>query len=803
MAVAVSYPGVYVQEVPSGVRSIAGVSTSITMFIGRTVRGPINQPVRLTSFADFDRAFANDSSAGDMARYVKLFFTNGGTDCYVMRVAEGATTASMTMLAEDGGTTILTLTSTQPGAIGNDIRARVTYPATDAEGVFNIEIWRNQATSGGTLRKADVEEFKNLSMNPNSASYAVDILTQRSKLVDATSGAAAPASGGYSQAGRPVPYTTATATTIRDRLEALFNTTPAIRVTVGGDRIDVDLQAADVNVPQVSAGGGSAAVLTEYATRLTTILSGALPAGVGVTASFETGPTPIAADGDTSVYLRLTADNPLHDVDVRPAPNARDLAVPMMMGPEQGGLEVSAHALRRPAQNGISLEMRDDANFLALAAAQQGSITSVSLPEQQADGTWSPVAIPVDLVVTSATDPIYRADADAYPNENAGGMALALGTIRDAINDHREANAAVFPWVATVAGNRLNIWPNGSVGDLFSGALTSAGGTNLGALAVQNVKHFVVGPGATQGLQAPNGTGDDGNPPTVAEYEAAFPIIDRNVDLFNLMVIPPTGDPGLVLADVYRPASVFCQQRRAFLIMDAPTDWTTAQQASTSIAGLRIGMVKDHAAVYFPRLQIVEGGRRHFVGPAGAMAGLYARTDGSRGVWKAPAGTEADLRGVTGVEYPLSDAENGFTNPRAINTIRRFPTGVVSWGARTMDGDTDAGSEWKYVPIRRLALMIEESLYRGLQWVVFEPNDEPLWAQIRLNVGAFMHGLFRQGAFQGATKSEAYFVKCDAETTPQADRDLGLVNIWIGFAPLKPAEFVVLYLQQIAGQIET
>jgi phage tail sheath protein FI len=117
-----------------------------------------------------------------------------------------------------------------------------------------------------------------------------------------------------------------------------------------------------------------------------------------------------------------------------------------------------------------------------------------------------------------------------------------------------------------------------------------------------------------------------------------------------------------------------------------------------------------------------------------------------------------------------------------------------------MKGADRLASEWKYLPVRRTALHIEESLFRGTQWVVFEPNDEPLWAQIRLNVGTFMNNLFRQGAFQGATPREAYFVKCDRETTTQADIDLGIVNINVGFAPLKPAEFVVIRLQQFAGQ---
>jgi phage tail sheath protein FI len=153
---------------------------------------------------------------------------------------------------------------------------------------------------------------------------------------------------------------------------------------------------------------------------------------------------------------------------------------------------------------------------------------------------------------------------------------------------------------------------------------------------------------------------------------------------------------------------------------------------------------------------------------------------------------------------PLTNPENGELNPLGINCLRTMPAaGHVIWGARTRVGDDRLASEWKYVPVRRTALFLEESLYRALHWVVFEPNDEPLWAQIRLNVGAFMNSLFRQGAFQGQSPREAYFVKCDKDTTTQNDIDRGIVNILVGFAPLKPAEFVVIKLQQIAGQIQT
>jgi hypothetical protein len=170
-------------------------------------------------------------------------------------------------------------------------------------------------------------------------------------------------------------------------------------------------------------------------------------------------------------------------------------------------------------------------------------------------------------------------------------------------------------------------------------------------------------------------------------------------------------------------------------------------------------------------------------------------------VWKAPAGTAARLNAVAGLQYRLTDAENGVLNPLGLNCLRTFPIyGTVAWGGRTLDGADVAASQWKYLPVRRLALMIEESLYRGTQWAVFEGNDEPLWAALRVNITAFMHGLFRQGAFQGTTPAQAYLVKCDATTTTQADVDRGVVNVLVGFAPLKPAEFVFIRLQQLAGQ---
>jgi phage tail sheath protein FI len=273
----------------------------------------------------------------------------------------------------------------------------------------------------------------------------------------------------------------------------------------------------------------------------------------------------------------------------------------------------------------------------------------------------------------------------------------------------------------------------------------------------------------------------------------------ETVDIFNLMVLAGVTDSSTLI-----DAAAYCVSRRAFLIVDSDPAASTPDKLAALVQGAGVPK-SDSAAIYGPWIKIgdpLNGGKLRKTAPSGSLAGLFARIDSSRGVWKAPAGTEANIVGAQGLDYVLTDGENGSLNPLGFNALRLFPVyGVVSWGARTLMGSDAAASEYKYVPVRRLALYLEESLYRGTQWVVFEPNDEPLWAQIRLNIGAFMQTLFRQGAFQGQTPSQAYFVKCDSETTTQNDINLGIVNIVVGFAPLKPAEFVIIQLQQMAGQI--
>ena len=293
----------------------------------------------------------------------------------------------------------------------------------------------------------------------------------------------------------------------------------------------------------------------------------------------------------------------------------------------------------------------------------------------------------------------------------------------------------------------------------------------------------------------------------------------ENADIFNLLCIPPyssadgsaltdSDSPTDVGTDIIAKAIAYCEKRRAMLLVDPHSTWNNMAKAKDKFSSLEYpNSTSKNAAIFFPRLKeanpLMNNQLETYV-PSGAVAGVFARTDANRGVWKAPAGQEATFSGVTQLSVPLTDMENGQLNQLGINCLRTFPVyGMLVWGARTLNGADVLSSDWKYTPVRRTALYIEESLYRGTKWVVFEPNDESLWAQIRLNVGAFMHNLFRQGAFQGKTPSEAYLVKCDKETTTQNDINSGVVNILVGFAPLKPAEFVIIQIQQLTGQIES
>lgn len=784
MAIALSYPGVYVQEVPSGVRTIVGVSTSTALFAGSCADGPLDTPIRCLTYTDFAANFSEDGSASELPLQVKLFFINGGTTAYVMRIANGAKQTQVTIAREDKSPSLV-LTAVGAGLKGNQVRAAVTYDTDQPEATFNLELFRWNIAPSGEPVKAMTEFWRNLSMNPASANYAPAFVTQNSRLVKIDAAVSVAPNAAFSQSGRPIDMAAGP-------FPAAWNAivTPSsnqFEISVGGSRyVTVTLPLAGI--------ADEPKLITEMTTAIKNVLA-PLPGNLGANVSVGTIAAPHAVIGtpDTSKWIQVKHTS--LDVFIRPS-LTNDVAVPLMFGTAQGGYEVGAFAAARPAPTGTSVLPRaivGSANT-ALAAQDPATVLSMTL-----DGTTInfSTGTPPGLQTGGATQAMYLDSYPISPNGHSDGLREKLRMIVQYVSDFAAANP-VFPWTARAWGYRLNFARRDGLDNLIGAAPTFVGWTPTAAMRDDNVRYYSLGTSGAGAYQTAGVAGMDGDPPKASDYSAAYQVADREIDIFNLLVLPAAS--GVVQQQLWGPASAFCLQRRAFLLMDAPV-WNSAQDATNNVDNLRIGLVKDYASLYFPRLTVSIDGLPVQVGPSGAIAGLMARTDSSRGVWKAPAGTEADIRGVTGLERRFSDGENGVLNPKAINTIRVFPTGVTCWGARTMAGDDSNPSDYKYVPIRRLALYLEESLYRGLRWVVFEPNDEPLWGQIRLNVGAFMHGLFTQGAFQGQKSTDAYFVRCDAETTTQDDRNKGIVNVWVGFAPLKPAEFVILYLQQMAGKI--
>jgi hypothetical protein len=283
------------------------------------------------------------------------------------------------------------------------------------------------------------------------------------------------------------------------------------------------------------------------------------------------------------------------------------------------------------------------------------------------------------------------------------------------------------------------------------------------------------------------------------EFIKAFDLLDKLNDV-SLIAVPGRGSKELVGAGMN-----YCANTRplsdCFFIGDMAADDDTEKELRTFVEG--ISPKNSYGAVYAPWLLMSDPTGKSkepiAVPPSGFVAGMYAKTDAQRGVWKAPAGTAAALAGATGLKVNFTDVEQGNVNvdPYHVNLIRQFPAaGRIIWGARTITAD----AEWKYIPVRRMAILLRVSIYNGIQWAVFEPNDAPLWSQLRLNIQSFMMSLYRRGAFQGSTPSQAFFVKCDGETTTQDDIDQGIVNILVGFAPLKPAEFVMVKISQKSGQ---
>jgi phage tail sheath protein FI len=641
MPATLTYPGVYIEEISSGVHTITGVATSITAFVGRTPRGPVNDPLAINSFADFERTFGGLAGDSPLSFAVHDFYQNGGSRALVVRLY---------------------------------------HP------LFATEADRAAAQAAATTKATVAADAVIAAADAKAAEPGAD----GNAVADAADAAVAALPAGTSAAGKAAAQAVAKAA--RDK------------ATSGGNATATKAAAAAAKANAVANAAASAAPVSR--------------------ASLTVGGN-----------LNLEAANP---------------------GAWGNTLRARVDHGARPVEPG---EMADSLFNLSIRDGSTGR---------------------VETMRNVSVQPGHARHVERVIKQESSLVRLkgAAPTTRPAANDPAATHGVVAPGT-----------------DAFTDALSTGVTTGL----------------ATDSQPLP-GNGDAFIGSGTRDNKTGLYALEK-ADLFNLLCIPPDTRDGDTSPTVYQKALTYCVERRAMLIVDSPAAWsanpdTAAAQASAHLGDLGLtGVEARNGALYFPRVvetnPLADGASETFV-PCGIVAGVMARTDSSRGVWKAPAGLDANLSGTQGLAATLSDLENGTLNPLGINCLRSFETaGRVVWGARTLRGADQSADEYKYVPVRRLALFIEESLFRGTKWVVFEPNDEPLWAQIRLNLGAFMHNLFTQGAFQGTTPREAYFVKCDKETTTQNDINLGVVNILVGFAPLKPAEFVVIKLQQMAGQIAT
>jgi phage tail sheath protein FI len=741
MPVTPTYPGVYVEEVPSGVRTITGVATSITAFIGRAKRGPVNESVTINSFADFERIFGGLWVDSPMSYAVRDFYLNGGSQAIVVRLFHP-------FFAEDAD---------REAALQ---AAQAVKKAVDDAAEAIKEVAKACSAKAKEYQGKSVEEKK-------AADAVAKAAEDAAKLPDASpysvSQSALKAAGTYDEGdpkaaaaeavakapGRSASEKTSAVAAAADKAKAytseeMKKTASNLVAKATEDAAELSGATLDSVVKAAADAVGVAAPLTKARLTLN-----------GVTLE-------AASEGSWGNSLRARVDHDVHLSDAARAfgLTADDLINLTVRDMSTGVTEQLRNVSVKEGPRRLDRVLINESNLVRLAG---------ELPQKRPEANDAPLQA---IVADKTVDPPKLGEIDA-----ALQLQLEAGTTDDAKEEARK----------TAAAAELRKDP-------FRSNLRSVGVADLQASNGQGlVDKDYVGPGT-------------------ADNKMGLYALEK-ADLFNLLCIPADIRDGDTPKEVYREAVKYCKDRRALLIVDPPAKWsanrdTAAKTARDGLTGL--GLSSDaacNAALYFPRVvqadPLREGQLDTFV-PCGIVAGIISRTDTQRGIWKAPAGLDAAVTGVQRLAANLTDAENGMLNPLGINCLRTFPVaGTVVWGARTLRGADQLADEYKYVPVRRLALYIEESLYRGTQWVVFEPNDEPLWAQIRLNVGAFMHNLFRQGAFQGRTPREAYFVKCDKGTTTQNDINLGIVNIVVGFAPLKPAEFVIISLQQMAGQIQT
>lgn len=834
-----TYPGVYVQEA-EGPRAIPGVSTSTTAFVGFLKRGPVDEPTRVLNFADFERTFGGLDPDCETTFAVHQYFANGGSEAWIVRVTGDAGIGNSPKAAKAAECVCNpTIKAANDGKWGNKLLLDVAPAASG--GVDRVDVTVHEYEERADKKPTIVRSFKIAGIENSLKSLQESIKTTHGIPIkvdgDAPTGKleftgvvggvdpGIPTGDLGVNVSEPISLTSQVRLVSIDRcriIEDIFTVVPAPKSPLLlTETVNESLVSSIFDIISISFGasssklspamyckavGGSASYSVGYVSgnikfsitvpkdildkiaslgsiKIINIFKNDQESGRWETTTVSGNPIPTSGNGG-----HVNADQ---GIDIHHAVGGHDIKINIAKS-KKGGADIAGADIKQLTldafEHAEAFFAGGNAHFIfpkspsSLTINDQVARKAYRLPESASSCA---IAISSRLPSNLASIPTAAIELERVIRENA---VPCLKHVSVKTVDGRLRIALTKP---EYAGIKLE----------FSGSAAEA--LKIKGAQKQNVQYSSFANGEDGVMPTTDAKKYFGNEDAKNGLHAL-----EKLDVFNLLCLPDlTRLDQDKAVQVVSEAARYCKKRFAFLLVDPPQNLPSDQNA---FAGAQKWLAKlapkadDNVAAYFPTPIIPDPtrpGRSRPVAPSGIMAGIYAATDARRGIWKAPAGVDAPLRTVQSLSVNVSDAENGVLNKQGLNVLRSFPVyGVVPWGARTLHGDDDrASQQWKYIPVRRLALHIENSLQRGLRWAVFEPNGEMLWAQIRLTVGAFMQELFRQGAFAGTTPAQAYFVLCDRTTTTSTDQESGICNVRVGFAPLRPAEFVVLTIQQMTA----
>jgi phage tail sheath protein FI len=767
-------PGVYVEETSFRAKSIEGVGTSTAAFVGPALRGPEvtnpddpdQAPELLTSYGDFERIYGGTgdlllgtAQRNHLALAVQAFFNNGGARLYVSRVSLGGATASAPIPA------VGTWSSRFPGAAGNAVVVTSLRAQPAGRTALSRAVVGSIARLGGAPVGPDPVAGGAFPLNLDDGDTLTITVTD-----------------GTTPVSRTATFRTRAAATLSGVAAGL----PAavdFRVAVNGVEAVITLPAA-ANIAAVTAATTAALA----SAGLTGVVLAA-DNGVDTLTLTSTGLVPATSlriiGAPTGIaFADVDAVDVGNAVDVNAVTLAEVQAAFASFGAaritDAGGLRITASGTQYTGTSSAITATADPAvltRFGIAVATHSGSGGGTSYFRKDATQAWLPLTtgaldpntadpastalITLNVQVTAGDVVQYFEDLGLHPDHGR-----YLPTVLSASPPSRRDRLTQLVRVVVNPGVTPTGLITGLVGSGTTGTFTLTGGT------------------------------DGASPVVITGWTNALASLNRRDDI-SIVGAPGYAAFPAVSAAIQDALVGHVEQRRIYriAILETPEGLTPGEARDW-----RGRVDSTRAALYYPWIitsnpnalaSDASQPREIAVPPTGSIAGVYARTDILRGVYKAPANEV--VRGALRFEYPVNFAEQELLNPAGVNALRFFPgRGYRVWGARTVTSDP----EWKYVPVRRYFLYLESSIERGTQWAVFEPNGERLWANLRETIDAFLFNEWKNGALLGATPKEAYFVKIDRSTMTQNDIDNGRLVALIGVAPLRPAEFVIFRIGQ-------